>query len=215
MLARSKLSPMTRGGGNAGTIETVCAIPHSEASAARNVDAAVQAHGGLDIVFIATGLKDVGFIEDQPYEKWSAVMRANLDGYWVACQVAGSHFADRPPDRGRAKGVVASSTRGRHGLPAGYTAYCASKSGLDGMVRALACEWGAKGANINAIGPTVFRSPPFRMDVFRRRFRQIGAPAQAGTRVTGAVVGNRRFDRRTCLSVAASVGLRHRSDAAH
>ena len=27
------------------------------------------------------------------------------------------------------------------------------------MVRALACEWGAKGANINAIGPTVFRSP--------------------------------------------------------
>jgi NAD(P)-dependent dehydrogenase (short-subunit alcohol dehydrogenase family) len=146
-------------GGNAGTIETVCAIPDSEASASRIVDAAVQAHGGLDIVFIATGLNDVGFIEDQPYEKWSAVMRANLDGYWLACQAAGRHFADRPPDRGRAKVVVVSSTRGRHGLPAGYTAYCASKSGLDGMVRALACEWGAKGANINAIGPTVFRSP--------------------------------------------------------
>ena len=27
------------------------------------------------------------------------------------------------------------------------------------MVRALACEWGGKGININAIGPTVFRSP--------------------------------------------------------
>ena len=45
------------------------------------------------------------------------------------------------------------------GLPTGYTGYCASKAGLDGMVRALACEWGGKNANINAIGPTVFRSP--------------------------------------------------------
>ena len=27
------------------------------------------------------------------------------------------------------------------------------------MVKALACEWGSKGININAIGPTVFRSP--------------------------------------------------------
>ena len=27
------------------------------------------------------------------------------------------------------------------------------------MVKALACEWGAKNSNINAIGPTVFKSP--------------------------------------------------------
>ena len=45
------------------------------------------------------------------------------------------------------------------GMTTGYTGYCASKAGLDGMVRALACEWGGKNANINAIGPTVFRSP--------------------------------------------------------
>ena len=44
-------------------------------------------------------------------------------------------------------------------MPNGYTGYCASKSGLDGMVKALACEWGAKNSNINAIGPTVFKSP--------------------------------------------------------
>ena len=144
---------------NSGHIETVSAIPDTEAAAARIIDAAVNAHGALDMMFIATGLNDVGYIEDQPYDRWRAVLHANLDGYWLACQAAGRHFADRPADRGRAKVAVVSSTRGRHGLPAGYASYCASKSGLDGMVRALACEWGAKGANINAIGPTVFRSP--------------------------------------------------------
>ncbi|MBO6783578.1 MAG: SDR family oxidoreductase, partial [Alphaproteobacteria bacterium] len=108
---------------------------------------------------VATGLNDVGFIEEQPYDDWRAVMHANLDGYWLACQAAGRQFAKQPADRGRYKVVVVSSTRGRHGLPTGYTGYCASKAGLDGMVRALACEWGGKGININAIGPTVFRSP--------------------------------------------------------
>ena len=145
--------------GHAGRIETVPLIPDTGDAAAEIVNTALDAHGALDIMFIATGLNDVGYIEDQPYENWRAVMHANLDGYWLACQAAGRHFADRPADRGRAKVAVVSSTRGRHGLPAGYTSYCASKSGLDGMVRALACEWGAKGANINAIGPTVFRSP--------------------------------------------------------
>ena len=145
--------------GDGARVATVAEIANSEDAAARIVDGAVAAHGVLDIMFVATGLNDVGFIEDQAYEDWRAVMNGNLDGYWLACQAAGRAFANRPADRGRAKVVVVSSTRGRHGLAAGYTGYCASKAGLDGMVRALACEWGGKGVNINAIGPTVFRSP--------------------------------------------------------
>ena len=145
--------------GSGARVETVAEIANSEAAAAEIVDTAVAAYGGLDMMFVATGLNDVGYIEDQPYEKWRAVMSANLDGYWLACQAAGRQFVRQPATRGRAKVVVVSSTRGRHGLPTGYTGYCASKAGLDGMVRALACEWGGKGVNINAIGPTVFRSP--------------------------------------------------------
>lgn len=140
-------------------VATVDEIANSEAAAEKIVSGAVSAHGGLDLMFVATGLNDVGFIEEQSYDAWRAVMNANLDGYWLACQAAGRQFAKQPAERGRSKVVVVSSTRGRHGLPTGYTGYCASKAGLDGMVRALACEWGGKGANINAIGPTVFRSP--------------------------------------------------------
>ena len=55
--------------------------------------------------------------------------------------------------------VLMSSARGLLGHPAGYSAYCASKAAIDGMTKALGCEWGPTGITVNAIAPTVFRSP--------------------------------------------------------
>ncbi len=52
-----------------------------------------------------------------------------------------------------------SSARGKLGHPAGYSAYCASKSAVEGITRALGCEWGKHAITVNAIAPTVFRSP--------------------------------------------------------
>jgi hypothetical protein len=57
------------------------------------------------------------------------------------------------------KVVFTSSARGKLGHPAGYSAYCASKSAVDGMTKALGCEWGKYRITVNAIAPTVFRSP--------------------------------------------------------
>ena len=133
--------------------------PDTEDNAAAIVETAVNAYGRLDAVFIALGCNEVGLIEDQTLGQWRTVMAANLELYWLACQAAGRQFARQPAGPHRNKIVVVSSTRGRHGLASGYSAYCASKSGLDGMVRALAAEWGPKHTNINAIAPTVFRSP--------------------------------------------------------
>lgn len=141
----------------------VAAWPDNAANADRIVQAAVDAHGRLDVVFIALGTNDVDYVEDQSEDDWRTVMDANLDCYWRICQAAGRQFArqpvskDRPADR--YKIAVVSSTRGKLGHASGYAAYCASKAGLDGMVRALAGEWGPKNININAIGPTVFKSP--------------------------------------------------------
>ena len=55
--------------------------------------------------------------------------------------------------------VLVSSARGLLGHPAGYTAYCASKAAVDGITKALGCELGPTGITVNAIAPTVFRSP--------------------------------------------------------
>jgi NAD(P)-dependent dehydrogenase (short-subunit alcohol dehydrogenase family) len=38
-------------------------------------------------------------------------------------------------------------------------AYTASKSGVAGLVRALAVEWAPKGVRVNGIAPGVFRTP--------------------------------------------------------
>lgn len=133
--------------------------PDSVANADKVIQTAVDAYDRLDVVFIALGTNDVGFVEDQSEDGWRKVMDANLDSYWRICQAAGRQFARQPTGDHRYKIAAASSTRGKLGHPSGYAAYCASKSGLEGMVRALAGEWGEKNININAIGPTVFRSP--------------------------------------------------------
>lgn len=150
---------LAEAGGRTHDVATIEKWPDSEADAEAIVDVAVAAHGPLDLMFVALGWNDVAYIENQPFDLWNKVITANLHTYWLACQAAGRHFAHRPAGRGRAKVAMVSSTRGRHGLPSGYTAYCASKSGLEGMVRALGCEWAGKNASANAIGPTVFRSP--------------------------------------------------------
>ena len=60
----------------------------------------------------------------------------------------------RPADAGKqgrgGKVMLMSSARGLLGHPAGYTAYCASKSAIDGITKALGCEWGATGITVNA-----------------------------------------------------------------
>jgi NAD(P)-dependent dehydrogenase (short-subunit alcohol dehydrogenase family) len=118
------------------------------------VAAALAAHGDLDLIVTAAGLNKVGMIDEQSVEDWEQVMDANVRGSWLICKAAAPHLIDR----GGGKVVLISSTRGRLGHPAGYSAYCTSKSAVEGLCRALACEWGKHGINVNAIGPTVFRS---------------------------------------------------------
>ena len=81
---------------------------------------------------------------------------ANARGTWLVCRAAGRRMIEAGT---RGKFVLVSSTRSELGHPAGYTAYCASKAAVNLITKALACEWGKHGINVNAIAPTVFRSP--------------------------------------------------------
>lgn len=155
-------------------VETVARRPASEPDADAIVDAALAAYGRVDGAVLAAGTNDVDPIETLSAERWQAVMDANVFGSWLVCRALGKCFAaqdqggtsDEVPTannghaaRGpRSKVVLVSSTRGKLGHPAGYSAYCTSKAAIDGLTRALACEWGPRGINVNAIAPTVFRS---------------------------------------------------------
>jgi len=83
-------------------------------------------------------------------------MDANVTQSWLLARAASTQM--KTQDSG-GKIVLVSSARGLLGHPAGYTAYCASKSAIDGLTKALGCELGLNGITVNAIAPTVFRSP--------------------------------------------------------
>jgi len=130
--------------------------PDTEEHAMAMVAKAVESYGELNGVLITNGTNYVADIVDMPVDAWQKVMDANLRGPWLACQAVGRQMIKH------GKGgsvVVLSSTRGKLGHPAGYTAYCTSKGAIDSLVKTLGCEWGKHGITINAVGPTVFRSP--------------------------------------------------------
>ena len=130
--------------------------PNSEENCQNIVDVAVNAFGGVDILVVAGGLNKVAKIVDQKYEDFLDVMDANVNQSWLMARAAGKQMLKQ--GRG-GKIILTSSARGLLGHPAGYSAYCASKSAVDGITKALGCEWGDTGITVNALGPTVFRSP--------------------------------------------------------
>ena len=84
--------------------------------------------------------------EPGPDDRFDDIVATNLFGtYWCA-RAAEQHLSDG----GRI--VVTSSILARIGVP-GYTAYCASKAALLGLVRSLAAELAPRRIQVNAICP--------------------------------------------------------------
>lgn len=136
-------------------VESVALRPETERDADAIVEAALAAHGDVDVLITASGVNKVGLITDQSVTDWQTVMDANVKGSWLMCRAVGRHMIGRG---GGGKVILVSSTRAKLGLPSGYSAYSPSKAAIDLLTKTLACEWGDHGINVNAIGPTVFRS---------------------------------------------------------
>jgi NAD(P)-dependent dehydrogenase (short-subunit alcohol dehydrogenase family) len=143
-----------------GDVTTLASRPDRQQDADNILAAATAAYGRVDSVFVASGLNKPAAIEDMPYEDWQAIMDANVRGPWLMAKAFGQHLAEREAagHEGCGKLLLVSSVRGRHGSPAGYSAYCTSKGATDSLTKTLATEWGPRGINVNAIAPAVFRS---------------------------------------------------------
>ena len=137
-------------------VAIVAKRPNSEENCATIVNAAVDRFGRLDILVVASGQNKVAKIVDQKADDFLDVMDANVTQSWLMARAAGRQMLKQGHG---GKVILMSSARGLLGHPAGYSAYCASKSAVDGITKALGCEWGPSGITVNALGPTVFRSP--------------------------------------------------------
>ncbi len=90
----------------------------------------------------------------QPTDVWEETMRVNLDAPFHLCRAAAGGMVER----GFGRIVMVSSTAGHVGAER-MSAYCASKHGLNGLMRAVAQDVGPHGVTCNAVAPGWVRTP--------------------------------------------------------
>jgi NAD(P)-dependent dehydrogenase (short-subunit alcohol dehydrogenase family) len=110
------------------------------------VAAVVEKAGGIDVVVLAAAAMPVGPITDTTDEQWHGAMTATLGTAFAVSRAA------LPRMRPGGAIVAVSSVNGTLAAP-GVPAYAAAKSGLEGLVRQLALEYGPRGIRVNAVAP--------------------------------------------------------------
>ena len=130
--------------------------PESQEICEDIVSVTVKEFGSVDILVVASGVNKVAKIDEMDPDTFSSVMNVNVTQSWLISRATATLMKKQNTG---GKIVLVSSARGLLGHPAGYTAYCSSKAAIDGMTKALGCELGSSNITVNAIAPTVFRSP--------------------------------------------------------
>ena len=118
----------------------------------RIIGESMETSGRIDILVNNAGIIRRADAIEFSEKDWDDVMNVNLKSTFFLTQaVARTMLADG----GGGKVInIASLLSFQGGIR--IPSYTASKSGLAGLTRLLACEWAAKGINVNAIAPGYF-----------------------------------------------------------
>ena len=135
---------------------TACDVT-SEAQIHQAVDAALAAHGKLDVLVNNAGLQHVAPLEEFPLEKFELLVRIMLFAPFIATKRV---FPSMKRQRwGRVLNVA--SINGLVGF-AGKAAYNSAKHGLLGFTKVAALEGAAHGITVNALCPGYVDTPLVR-----------------------------------------------------
>lgn len=147
-VGRSSMSETAAMIGAPGKFLEIRADLSTTANIQRIVDETVDWAGNLDILVNNAGIIRRNDAIDFTEEDWNAVIDTNLKSAFFLSQAAARHFLPK----GNGKIInIASLLSFQGGIR--IASYTASKSGLAGLTRLLACEWAGKGINVNAVAP--------------------------------------------------------------
>ncbi len=121
----------------------------SEADVQAIFDAAIAAHGRVDVLVNNAGITRDAVAHRMTLEQFRQVIDVHLQGTWLGTRAALTHMRGR--DGGGAI-VNLSSLSGKIGN-LGQTNYSAAKAGIVGMTKASAKEGARYGIRVNAIQP--------------------------------------------------------------
>jgi len=110
---------------------------------------------GIDIVVNSVGMHIEAAAEEYLEADWDRVIDVNLKAAFFLSQAIAK---DQMTRKIKGKHIHISSVRSILALRRGYISYCASRGGMNMMIKQLATEWGKAGITVNGIGPTFTRT---------------------------------------------------------
>lgn len=118
------------------------------------MESTIEAFGTLDILVNNAGITRDATLKKMDPDDFRSVIEVNLEGVFHCTQAAYPHLS--ASEHGRV--LNAASIVGLYGN-FGQTNYVASKSGVIGMTRTWAREFGRDGITVNAVAPGFIETP--------------------------------------------------------
>lgn len=128
----------------------------SAADVERLFSQTAETFGKVDVLVNNAGIYPFVPFEKMEESDWDKVMNVNLKSVFLCSKEA----LKTMPEGGRI--IDISSVASLMGF-SGLTHYCATKGGVNGMVRALALEMAPKNITVNAVAPGAIQTPGAQM----------------------------------------------------
>lgn len=173
--------------------------------------AAVDEHyGKIDILINNAGITRDSSMKKMSPQQWQQVIDVNLTGVWNCTKAVAPYMAEN----GYGRILNASSIVGIYGN-FGQANYVAAKSGLIGMSKVWAREYGRKGITVNAVAPGFIRTemvdtiPTEYLQTLEERtpLQRLGDPVDIANAYLFLASDEAGFITGTCLSVDGGLVL--------
>jgi NAD(P)-dependent dehydrogenase (short-subunit alcohol dehydrogenase family) len=125
------------------------------ASSQSFMDAVIAHYGRIDVLINNAGYNKFAKILDNDEKTYDKIINANLKNVFFCSQIAARQMI-KQGDGGSIVNI--SSQAGVVGAPE-RGPYSGAKAGVNNLTRTMAAEWAEFGIRVNAVAPTVTRSP--------------------------------------------------------